>query len=191
MKTLFLLGDSIRMFYCERVAEMLAGKMKVVWPAENCRFSLYTLRCLWEWADLVENPADVAAVHWNNGLWDITRRTIDGECLTSREEYARNLERILLELRGRFPQAQIIFATTTYVDPRLAHVHNEDVDAYNAVALRVMAHNNIPVNDLHAIMAAHPEYIRQDDWIHETEEGAYVLAEHIVRAVERVLSEKN
>ena len=187
MDTLLLLGDSIRMFYCKYVQKELEGKMKVVWPEENCRFSLYTLRCLFEWEALADSPEDVVCVHWNNGLWDVTRRTKDGECLASKEEYKRNLERIIFELRARFPRAEIIFATTTPVNPRLPQVKNEDVDAYNEAALSVMRRHNITVNDLHATMKAHPEYIREDDLIHETEEGAAVLAKQVSDCVCKVL----
>lgn len=188
MKTLLLIGDSIRWFYSEKVQEEMEGQMKVVYPDENCRFSLYTLRYMWEWAALADAPEDVAAVHWNNGLWDLTRRTIDGECLTSKEDFARNLERIIVELRGRFPNAKIIWATITPVNPKFQFARNEDIDAYNEVALAIMRKHQIPVNDLHATMAAHPEYIRKDDLIHETEEGARVLARQVKDAVLKVLS---
>lgn len=189
MDTLFLLGDSIRGFYFDDVKREFEGRMKVVGPEENCRFSLYTLRYLWEWADLAENPEDVVAVHWNNGLWDVTRRTVDGECLVSKEEYARNLERIIVELCGRFPRAKIIWATITPVNPALPTTKNEDIDEYNEVARKIMEKHGIPVNDLHATMAAHPEYIRPDDLIHETEEGARVLAKQIKEAVLNALAE--
>ena len=190
MDTLLLIGDSIRMFYCKYVREEMGDRMNVVWPEENCRFSLYTLRNMWEWANLAENPEDVVAVHWNNGLWDVTRRTIDGECLVSKEEYARNLERLIVEFHGRFPKAKIIWATITPVDPAFPTARNDDIDAYNEIALGIMAKHNIPVNDLHATMAAHPEYIRRDDLIHETEEGARVLARLVKEAVLKALDEK-
>ena len=187
MDTILLLGDSIRMFYCKYVEEEFAGRMKVVWPGENCRFSLYTLRCLFEWQSHAEDPNDVVAVHWNNGLWDVTRRTMDGECLTGRDEYRRNLQRIVFELRARFPRAKIVFATTTCVDPKLPQVKNEDVIAYNRIALDVMAREIIPIDDLYAVMAAHPEYIRRDDLIHETDEGARVLARCVRESIKRAL----
>ncbi len=191
MDTILLLGDSIRMFYAKYVEQEFAGRMKVVWPNENGRFSLYTLRCLFEWEKLADSPQDVVAVHWNNGLWDVTRRTMDGECLASPEEYRRNLERIIFELRARFPRAKIVFATTTCVNPKLPQVKNEDVDAYNAVALEVMARHGVPIDDLHAVMAAHPEYIREDDLIHETDEGARVLARCVRESIERALDERS
>lgn len=190
MDTLFLLGDSIRMFYARDVERELAGLLKVVTPGENCRFTLYTLRNICEWAKEVGDPRDVAVIHWNNGLWDATRHTLDGECLVSLEEYARNLERILGELRGRFPRAKIIWATITPVAPALATPNNEDIDQYNRVALEVMARHRIPVNDLHALIAAHPEYLR-DDLIHETEEGARALAAQVKQAVLEVMDQRD
>ena len=187
MDTLLLLGDSIRSFYCKNVAQELEGRMRVVWPAENCRFTLYTLRFISEWVHLVDNPEDVKVIHWNNGLWDASRHTADGLPLASGEEYGKNLERIITELRARFPKAQIIFATTTCVDPRFPYVRNEDVDEYNRIALEIMRRHDIPVDDLHAVMAAHPEYIRESDRIHETEEGARALAKQVAQCVLSVL----
>ena len=55
------------------------------------------------------------------------------------------------------------------------------------IKLDVMARDNIPIDDLYAVMAAHPEYIRRDDLIHETDEGARVLARCVRESIERAL----
>ena len=79
MKTVFLIGDSIRFGappsspgYGIYVKEKLAGKAEVMYPDENCRFAQYTLRYLHEWAKDIDRE-NVAVVHWNNGLWDALR----------------------------------------------------------------------------------------------------------------------
>ena len=67
MKEVLLLGDSIRMFYQERVKELLGEEYNVSAPEENCRFSMYTLNSLRTWLPGFPKP-DI--IHWNNGLWD-------------------------------------------------------------------------------------------------------------------------
>lgn len=183
MKVLLLIGDSVQMLYRNDVKRMLQGRMQVVSPEDNCRFSLYTLRYLFEWEQLCGDPMNVAAVHWNNGLWDVTRRTKDGEPLVSKDEYARNLERIIVELRSRFPNAKIIWATITPVNSLFDAIDNRDIDEYNEVALRIMNAYGIRINDLHSVIRAHPEYISDDDYIHETEEGSHALAQKVVETV--------
>lgn len=190
METVLLLGDSIRMFYCPYVKEILKEQCNVVWPEENCRFTLYTLRCISDWISLTPNPEDVTLIHWNNGLWDMTRHTLDGEPLVSLPDYERNLKRIIFELRNRYPNAKIVFATTTCVDPKIGFIHPNDVVEYNKVAVRLMQENNIPVNDLYSLMAAHPEFIRQDDLIHETDEGAQALASQVAECILRELTNR-
>lgn len=186
MKTILLLGDSIRMFYCNYVRELL-NEYNVVWPEDNCRFSLYTLRCISDWMALTPQPEEVTLIHWNNGLWDMARHTLDGKPLTSMEDYVKNLKRIIFELKNRFPKAKIVFATTTSVDPALGFIDNHDIIAYNAAAVELMKNNHIAVNDLYSLMAAHPEYIRKEDLIHETDEGAKALAEQVAKFIQNEL----
>ena len=64
-----LLGDSIRAIgYGKMVPELLGSDFEVFQPNDNCRFSKYTLRGLFEWDKQMEGTK---IVHWNNGLWDI------------------------------------------------------------------------------------------------------------------------
>ena len=41
MKQVFLIGDSIREGYCEKVKEALRDRAEVIYPGENCRTSQY------------------------------------------------------------------------------------------------------------------------------------------------------
>ena len=41
MKSLLLIGDSIRMGYDKSVKRTLAGKANVIFPEENCRFASF------------------------------------------------------------------------------------------------------------------------------------------------------
>ena len=90
MKIVFL-GDSIRQQYAPKVKELLMDHFDVWHPDDNCRFSKYTLRGLFDWAEHREK-ADI--VHWNNGLWDICDLWGVGT-FTSEEEYTNNMLQIL------------------------------------------------------------------------------------------------
>lgn len=73
MKTVFLMGDSIRMGYDRYVRDALADEAAVYYPSENCRFAQYTLRNAHEWIEKDCQPERVDVVHWNAGLWDVLR----------------------------------------------------------------------------------------------------------------------
>ena len=73
MKTVFLMGDSIRMGYDRYVRDALADEAAVYYPSENCRFAQYTLRNAHDWIEKECQPECVDVVHWNAGLWDVAR----------------------------------------------------------------------------------------------------------------------
>ena len=98
MKRILLLGDSIREGYEPYVRERLAGLAEVVAPAENGRFSFYTLWGVNLWMKELGTP-DI--VHWNNGLWDVHREAPRDELLTPVIDYVTNLKRIAHEVRGQ------------------------------------------------------------------------------------------
>ena len=113
MKKVSLLGDSIRLFgYGTQVSALLGRKIKVFQPKENCRFSKYMLRGLYDWRSELET-SDV--IHFNCGLWDAGNVVGDGRILTSDEEYKENVLRIAKSLLRFTPK--VIFATTTPVRP--------------------------------------------------------------------------
>ena len=69
---ILLLGDSIRMGYCQIVKELLKDEYEVIFPESNCRCTHFTLESLEFWVNLCD-PDRVAAVHFNNGQWDAAR----------------------------------------------------------------------------------------------------------------------
>ena len=111
MKKVFLLGDSIRENYQEKVIEKLGEGYQVFYPNENCRFSAYTLNCLRYWFEPV--PEDIDVIHWNNGLWDTAFINDEGVPFLSIDDYIKYMQRILISLRSRRPKAKIILATIT------------------------------------------------------------------------------
>ena len=169
-----LLGDSIRMGYAARVIELLGDGFEVWQPGDNCRFSSYTLRGMWDWAADMEG-SDI--VHWNNGLWDVCNIFGDGH-FTRPEVYADTMERIADILLSR--HKKVIFATTTPVTEDNPHNKNADIIAFNALVVPRLAARGVIINDLHGTV--YPRIgtcIRTDDKIHLTEEGIELCAKQV------------
>ena len=159
MKTVLLLGDSIRMGYDKSVKQTLDGMAEVIFPAENCRFASYLLRYIHEYA---QNRSDIDVIHWNAGLWDCLR-LFEEEPHTPIDVYAYYIDRICIRLQKLFPRAKIIFATSTAVESEKMSKnfkrYNEEIEKYNEAALEVIKKYGFEVNDLYALSAAlGPEY---------------------------------
>ena len=154
---MLLIGDSIRCGYCEAVAEELRGKAEVKWPAENCQSSQNILISLVRWRGLVASPK---VVHFNCGHWDAAHWDGDEEPLTSVEEYARNVRKIIHRIRRYWPEAKIVFATTTTMNPSGAQGRNprttESIRMYNVAAVKVAQEEGAAVNDLFTITEKWP-----------------------------------
>ena len=190
MARVMLLGDSIRRSYQALVTEALAREGHLVWgPDENGQFSLYTLASLPRWLAAFEKP-DV--VHWNNGLHDIGHNPNRAPVQMPIEVYAANLRFIGRQLRST--GARVVWATSTPVHPARPFRHdqwawrNGEIDAYNDAARKVMAEQRIPVNDLHAVVAADPDGLLSGDQLHLSEAGQVACADAVAAAVRRALA---
>ena len=211
MKNLLLLGDSIRMGYQDAVKEKLTGKMNVFFPDDNGRFAQYTLRTLGDWAARLSLP-EIHVVHWNNGLWDtlhlpVSRIVSDGEAagLTARPDntafkdkfeaepvtppdmYRYMLGRVHTRIRNLFPEAEIIFATTTPVDEARISAYfrsNEEINQYNRIARDLLRPLGVRINELGEYAAAHCGELHRD-WVHYNNEGSSLLADEIIRFLEQ------
>ncbi len=181
MKKVVLLGDSIRLIgYGPRVPAMLGEDYTVFQSEDNCRFVKYTLRCLFEWREEIKD-ADI--IHWNNGLWDTSTNLFDdgGKPFTSEEEYVDNMLRVARELLKITPN--VIFATTTPVNPEYQYNSNAVIQRYNAVLVPKLQEMGIRINDLHALVAPDvPRYICED-MLHLSEDGAKLCAEQVARMI--------
>ena len=175
MTKVTLLGDSIRQIgYGPKVPALLGEEFTVWQPADNCRFAQYTLRGMWDWAKDMEGSE---IVHWNNGLWDICNIFGDGlfTPLDTYLEFMTRTAKILLQRHGK-----VIFATTTPVTEQNVHNSNADIIRYNQAVVPVLADLGVEINDLHSLMYADIDrFIRKDDNIHLTEEGADVCARQV------------
>jgi len=189
MEKVVLLGDSIRMGYAPFVREGLAGIAEVFFPDDNCRFTQYILVNLEQWVRRAGDPRTVSVVHWNSGHWDVAHY-YGGPSLNSPALYARMLKRICRLLRRFCPQATLIFALTTPMNPSgEAGAHprsNAEIERYNEVARVTMEEQGVDVNDLYTPALGRPVWYT--DYCHFTEEGYRALAGKVCEAVRRALA---
>lgn len=168
MKKIVLIGDSIRMGYDKYVKDALSKVAEVYYPQENCRFAEYVLRYAHEWKASGKWGDDVDLVHWNAGLWDALELFGD-EPLTSLSYYGEAISRIDKRLRMLFPNAKIVFATSTNVNEKMSVPeftrHNTTIQKYNREALRVLSETDTVINDLYTLTASFPDNYRSD-WVH-------------------------
>lgn len=178
-----LAGDSIRMAYAPIVKRMSGENRFVCWPAENSEDSRNLLARMP--AYLEEFRPQV--VVWNAGLHDIKSRRADGQLQVSADEYRRNLDAIAMLLQKAGVKS--IYALTT---PVISERHNRiqafdrneaDVLRCNEIALGVMKQHQIPVVNLHAVIAPECESLLKPDGVHPTPAGAEKLAAAVTEAL--------
>ena len=190
MKKVILIGDSIRMGYCHFVKEQLVDQAEVFFPEENCRFSQNVLVGLSEWKKLAGDPRSVDLVHWNCGHWDMARWRGEKQPLNSPAYYGEMLRRIDGHLRVCFPNAKIVFALTTPMNPDGSQGENlrttEDVQKYNTVARSVMNDLGVPINNLFAVMEKAPSSLFADH-CHFVEDGYRLLAKQVAYTIRPML----
>ena len=185
MKQVLLIGDSIRMGYCEAVKEALKDRAEIIFPPENCMSSQYIMTRLIYWCNRCQKD-DVAVVHLNCGQWDSAHFNSTPEPLTSLEEYRKNLRMIIWTLRNFFPEAVIMPATTTPMNPVHPETINprttEEIMTYNRVVKEVAQEHGLPVNDLFEESKDWGEELYLD-YCHLKEEGYQRLAKKVTEAV--------
>lgn len=182
LKTVFLIGDSIRIGYCEYLRDLLKDVANVVFPKENCRNTQYTYVTLSNWINMVDNPLDVSVVYWNNGHWDVSHWANDEKSLNTIEQYCDMLQRIHKRLKKAFPNARIVFSTTTIMNPDGSMGENvrttEEIKKYNDAAVSVLSENDVLIHDLFEFTQKFTsEYFA--DYCHFTDIGFKLIAEHI------------
>ncbi len=182
MKNVLLIGDSIRMGYDKAVKKTLEGKANVYFPEENCRFASYVLRYIHEYKSLVED-GDVDVLHWNAGLWDCLR-LFEEEPHTPIDVYAYYIERICIRIKKLFPNAHVIFATSTGVQSdkmsKNFKRYNEEIEKYNEAAVAVVEKYGFAVNDLYSVSASLPDEAHSDAVHYYTPIGTKAFANEVL-----------
>ena len=185
MKNLLLIGDSIRIGYDKSVKKTLEGKANVIFPDENCRFASYVLRYFHEYLDGCRGE-EIDVIHWNAGLWDCLR-LFEEEPHTPIEVYCYYIERICRRIKKLCPRAKVIFATSTKVlSEKMApdfKRYNEEIEAYNKVAVEVVTKYGFAVNDLYAVSAALPEEAHSDPVHYYTPMGTEAFTKQVLSFV--------
>ncbi len=185
IKTVILIGDSIRLGYQAVVQQQLAGTAEVWGPEMNGGDSRKILDHLDAW--VIARRPDL--VHINGGLHDIKTPFDSDARAVPLPQYQANVREIFTRIR-RNTTAAVIWATTTPVNYAWHHANKDfdrfeaDVDAYNAAAVAVAREFDVPVNDLHAaVIAAGRDALLLPDGVHLTDSGYALLGAAVARAV--------
>ncbi len=177
-----LIGDSISLSYREFVKFLLKDNFEIFYPPENGRMAAYTFRALYEWSRDFHWAKDTNFVYWNNGLWDVVRIFGD-EPQTPLKDYEILIGRTFDRLKYLFPQAVIIFATSTAVvesrfDKEIFYRSNEDIQKYNEVAAKVILNKGGVVHDLNKLTRQFPEAAWEDS-THFVLQARQILADQV------------
>ncbi len=192
MKKILLIGDSIRMGYDTYTKMAFENSAEVYFPGDNCRFTGYIIRHLYDWKNELGLNDDIDLVHWNAGLWD-DLVMLDGKHHTSLEVYKENIGRICNIIKILFPKAKMIFATSTPVQEELFTVckrYNKDTESYNAAAIEIVKKYGGETNDLYTLMNNAPVEYHSDFVHYYTKEGTRLITNQVVNCIEKVLGIK-
>lgn len=185
MKNILLVGDSIRAGYDKSLKKTLKGKANVYFPEDNCRFASYVLRYLHEYKRIVPDEK-VDILHWNSGLWDCLR-LFEEEPHTPIEVYSYYIERICVRIKKLFPEAKVIFATSTSVLSEKMKVnfkrYNKDIEEYNEAAIEVVRKYGFTVNDLYSISVSLPEEAHSDPVHYYTPMGTEAFTNQVLSCI--------
>jgi hypothetical protein len=175
-----LIGDSITRAYHPLVEKNMAGKAYVGRLASSAFISDPVLL---KQIEMVLSQYKFDVIHFNNGMhgWQ------HGE-----KEYAQAFPKFLKTIREYAPDAKLIWADTTplKVSPQLppdnqTQATDERIAARNAIALKFVQAEGIPVDDLNTPMRGHPEY--HIDNVHFNDQGIAIQAAQVAAEIEKQL----
>ena len=182
MKNVLLIGDSIRMGYDNAVKKSLSGYANVYFPTENCRFASYVLRYLHEYGGLIKDGT-VDIIHWNAGLWDCLR-IFGEEPHTPKDVYAYYIERICIRIKKLYPNAKVIFATSTKVISEKMDInfkrYNDEIEEYNRIAVDTVKKYGFEINDLYSLSLTLDESAHSDAVHYYTPEGTKAFTNQVL-----------
>lgn len=190
-----LIGDSISIGYTRPVMKLLEGKAEVQRVKGNAGHTGMGLDRLPKWLDAKHGKWDV--IHFNWGLWDLCYRNpesktqgrrdkVNGKLTHTPEQYRENLEKIVVILKKT--NAKLIWASTTPVPEGEAGRKVGDDTIYNRIAMEVMKKHDIPINDLHAVMAPKMKSLTTAPGnVHFKPEGYQLLAKKVASEIEKAI----
>ncbi len=190
MRTVVLVGDSIRMGYEETVRSQLAGLANVWAPEENGGTSENVLAHLDQW--ILSRHADV--VHINCGLHDIRKEFGQDAAAVPLGAYTENVRCILMWLRAE-TEATVVWASSTPINQDWHNANKpfgrfeSDVAAYNTAAVEIARELGIVVNDLFSVVSSTGrDELLMDDGVHFKPESYALLGESVADCLKEVLA---
>lgn len=187
MKSVFLIGDSIRLGYERYVKAMLEDNADVYTPGDvNGGMAQVVQRWVHVWKTQQNVPDDLDLVHWNAGLWDVLRIFGD-DTFTSPQFYKETLIKIHHRLRRIFPKAKIVFALSTAVrekDYRGEYQRwNRDIEAFNQIAMDTLQPLGETFNDLYSVTKDAPDECWSDVTHFNTVDGIRLVGNKVVDCI--------
>jgi acyl-CoA thioesterase-1 len=184
-----LIGDSISIGYTLPARGLLKNKANLHRILANGGPTTRGVANLSKW--LGNGKWD--AIHFNFGLHDLKYMPETQGLQVSLRDYEKNLKTIVAKLRQT--GAVVIWASTTPVQddrtPPNRKRLNKDVEAYNAIAKKIMTAEKIAINDLHAVAKGAPlAEIQTKDGVHFTKEGSKRLAKCVAAAITEALNKR-
>lgn len=180
-----LIGDSISIGYTPWVRKELQGQANVYRIPGNGGDTDNGLKKLSSW--LGSNKWDV--IHFNFGLHD-AKFISPGKQEVLPADYEKNLRELvkLLQATG----AKLIWCTTTPVPPgELKPARQfDDVAVYNRIAAKVMAENDVAINDLNAFIKPYVVKYQNPHDVHYGKAGYEFLAGQVASAIQAQLPKK-
>ena len=193
---ILLIGDSIRMGYAPLVTQHLAQQAEIAQIPQNGGDSQNVRTHLKEWLVQADAP-NLSIIHFNCGLHDIKRPFDATENQQPLTEYVSNLRQIVPYLQEHTP-SKLVWASSTPVVHERHHAvkgfdrFQEDVEAYNAAAAKIMLEHAVPINDLfRVIQDDSPEECIAGDGVHMTERGNRRLANQVTKVLRDILARED
>ena len=184
-----LIGDSISIGYTPHVVAALKGKVVVRHHRGNAQHTGTGLKMLERWI----GKTQWGVIHFNWGLWDLCYRhpeskvqgrrdKVRGTLTTSLEQYEKNLDQLVVQLKKT--KAKLIWAHTTTVPKGEAGRKVGDDTKYNDAATRVMKKHSIAINDLNTLTDSFPaELFSAPGNVHFKSEGSKKLGHAVVAKI--------
>ena len=188
-KKILLLGDSIRVGYDKYVRMAFEDAAEVFYPETNCMHTANIIRSLYDWKEGRNWADDMDLVHWNAGLWD-DLIMIDGKPLIKIDVYRENIGRISDMISMLFPEAKVIFATSTPVREELFttyKMYNRNTEEYNRTACEAVIAHGGSINDLYSLLRDVPPEFHSDRTHFSTKAATELITNHTVGIIEKAL----
>jgi hypothetical protein len=176
LPNVLLVGDSISRAYFPQVAKRFAGKANVYLFATSC--SSGDPRLIEQLHLYFETAPSFRVIHFNNGMhgWDYSDKA-----------FAADLPAMIRELKRESPSSRLVWATITPVrKDNVLGATNARVQARNDLALTVMQHDGIAIDDQYALMERHQD-LHLDD-VHFNDRGSELEGDQATETIEAALA---